>query len=156
MRTSTGKFAKGNKPSNQPAECELCGRKFKQSNHMARHMRECPGMTMRTLANLLRRKGFINVNSRHFCWLPPETATGRYKIQGRRAHIVTYEIATGTKVLPTLVVCHKCDVGGCCNPRHLFLGTQKDNMWDMMSKGRGRGQIAKGTAGNANITKRVL
>ncbi|MBU8770315.1 HNH endonuclease [Cytobacillus oceanisediminis] len=35
-----------------------------------------------------------------------------------------------------LVVRHTCDNRECINPEHLILGTQKDNMNDMMSKNR--------------------
>lgn len=33
-------------------------------------------------------------------------------------------------------VLHRCDVKTCVNPDHLWIGTQKDNIADMMAKGR--------------------
>jgi hypothetical protein len=35
-----------------------------------------------------------------------------------------------------LNVLHRCDNRGCCNPKHLFLGTLKENMEDCVAKGR--------------------
>lgn len=35
-----------------------------------------------------------------------------------------------------MCVCHRCDVPGCCNPSHLFLGTNADNTADKIAKNR--------------------
>jgi len=43
----------------------------------------------------------------------------------------------------SLLVCHKCDVRHCCNPNHLFLGTNVDNMQDMLKKGRNKAYLGE-------------
>lgn len=52
-------------------------------------------------------------------------------------HRIAYESAFGP-FDQSLKVCHRCDVRRCFNPEHLFLGTQKDNLQDMFTKGRAR------------------
>ena len=51
------------------------------------------------------------------------------------AHRVAYELITGEE--PNGVLLHTCDTPLCCNPEHLTVGTQRDNLQDMRNKGRG-------------------
>jgi hypothetical protein len=55
------------------------------------------------------------------------------------AHRVSWELHTGP-IPARMKVCHRCDVGLCVNPHHLFLGTQKQNLHDMVDKGRRHNQ----------------
>lgn len=55
----------------------------------------------------------------------------------RRAHRVAYEVYKG--VIPAgMLILHRCDNPSCVNPEHLRVGTQADNMQEMVSKGRQR------------------
>ena len=51
------------------------------------------------------------------------------------AHRVAYTIAHGP-IPDGLHVLHKCDSPGCCNPAHLRVGTNRDNVNDMVTKCR--------------------
>jgi HNH endonuclease len=62
-----------------------------------------------------------------------------------RAHRVAERIARGP-LGPDDRVLHRCDNPPCCNPGHLFRGTQADNVADMIAKGRQRSVSRYGEA----------
>lgn len=53
----------------------------------------------------------------------------------QRAHRLAWRIYRGA-IPPKMMVLHRCDVRACVNPDHLWLGTNADNMRDMVAKGR--------------------
>lgn len=63
--------------------------------------------------------------------------TGKGSRVIERAHRVSWKLHNPHSLIPKgIKVLHKCDNPACVNPDHLFLGTQLDNMKDMLSKGR--------------------
>lgn len=50
-------------------------------------------------------------------------------------HRRAYELWHGP-IPKGLYVCHRCDTPPCCNPDHLFAGTNSENMTDAFNKGR--------------------
>ncbi len=61
--------------------------------------------------------------------------TGARGMPNDRAHRVTYRHFVG-EIPVGMFVCHRCDTPSCCNPHHLFVGTNDDNVRDMITKGR--------------------
>jgi hypothetical protein len=52
-----------------------------------------------------------------------------------RAHRIVYRHHYG-EIPAGKFVCHTCDVPSCCNPHHLFVGSNQDNVDDMIRKKR--------------------
>jgi HNH endonuclease len=111
--------------------------------------------------------GKVDKRDANECWLwigftlkPRGSGWGNYGCinsggKGRPllAHRVSWEIANGP-VPDGMLVCHHCDNPPCVNPRHLFLGTQSDNMNDCSAKGRVRSPKSRGeTHPMAKLTK---
>ncbi len=71
---------------------------------------------------------------------------GRIQINYRYylAHRIVYEDIYGS-IPDGMCICHSCNNPSCCNPKHLYMGTQTDNMKQMVNDGRtGKGEDAGG------------
>lgn len=66
----------------------------------------------------------------------------RYNGKHERLFRVLYQIKNGN-IPKGLVLRHTCDNPSCCNVAHLVLGTQKDNVQDMIERGRSKSKNPK-------------
>ena len=67
-------------------------------------------------------------------------------------HQEMYKLFKG-EIPAGMVVMHSCDIPNCGNPRHLSVGTQKQNLEDMTRKGR---RPIGDTHGNTKITDKEV
>lgn len=97
------------------------------------------------------------------CWIwtgyTVPNGYGRVAWYGRvaRTHRVAWQITHG-EIPQGKVIYHTCDNPSCVNPKHLRLGTQKDNMEDMVSKGRQGARDRRGTriVRNAKLSEKEV
>jgi len=100
-------------------------------------------VTLNTGPGPLEPRFWRRVNKTPTCWLWTgafyTTGYGVMRVADRnvRAHRVSWELEYGA-IPPGQWVLHRCDVRACVRPDHLYLGTNADNVADMINKGRGR------------------
>lgn len=103
-----------------------------------------------TLFTFMQFLEHVDIGSEDECWLwrgstEGQNSYGQFRWVRKRinmAHVASYIFFKGN--IPkkhgkkTLYVLHTCDTPLCVNPKHLWLGTSKDNNHDMIKKGRNK------------------
>lgn len=109
-------------------------------------------------SDLHRFHNSYSYTTRDACWIwkGPKHSKSDYGIFNNNhkkslAHRFSWRVFRG-EIPEGLKVLHKCDNPICINPYHLFLGTQEDNILDMVKKGR----QAKGESHARSASKRKL
>lgn len=90
----------------------------------------------------------VDVGAEDECWLWTASTfpKGYGKVYDRRikkyvgTHRVVLSLFLGVSLNELKQANHTCDVYRCCNPFHLYNGTQLDNQRDMSARGRSAGQ----------------
>ena len=87
----------------------------------------------------------VEIHGKDECWPWTDALTiygyGKFKARingawtSANASRIAWLLSNG-EIPHDMAVCHKCDNRKCCNPHHLFLGTNRDNVKDKVRKGR--------------------
>ena len=102
----------------------------------------------------------VDVRSPDECWLWLGARSGlgygcfTIKHAAYTAHRIALA-AAATEVPVNRGVMHGCDNPPCCNPAHLSLGTQAENMRDMRKKGR-QNYVRGSSVGLAKLTESAV
>ena len=110
-------------------KCKSCEKEYDTENHMQ-------GWCSKSC----KIKSKIEIDKKTGCWDWKGASNNRYgKMRWEKkwisSHRVSYTEFVG-EIPDGKVVCHKCDNKKCCNPEHLWVGTQKENVRDAIEKGR--------------------
>ena len=131
--------------------CQICGNEFNVRSYQLKIgtgkycSSKCRGKGVNKPVPVEERiMKFIDVKEENDCWefkgSKNKNGYGKIGVGGKKndsAHRVIFKIYN-SDIPKDMVILHTCDNPSCCNPKHLVLGTQNDNIQDMVQKGRNK------------------
>lgn len=119
--------------------CEYCGKSFQNffSNRRYKHI-YCSQVCSGNAFIKTREKRFwekVEKSDGCWSWRGGKTGAGYGEFCKQLAHRFSYKLANG-KIPYGKFVLHSCDNPACVNPKHLRVGTQRDNIRDASRKHR--------------------
>jgi hypothetical protein len=89
----------------------------------------------------LENRFFKKVNKTNECWLwtAYKNNNGYGVIRENGVNVLAHRLSltlSGVDLPDDKNALHKCDVPACVNPEHLYVGTQKENIRDLVNRGR--------------------
>jgi hypothetical protein len=124
--------------------CRNCGKEHIAFGCTKGRKKYCSRLCMEefrspTLEKLVKNNYEVKENG---CWewtssISSPSGYGKLDFKGKTvsAHRASYKVFKG-EIPKGKHICHSCDNRKCVNPDHLWVGTAKDNVHDMIKKGR--------------------
>lgn len=103
---------------------------------------------------------FVTKDSEYKCWEWQgqrlvngygRISLGAKSLGSEGAHRVSWKLFNKADIPDGMFVMHKCDNPSCVNPHHLSIGTPKENVQDMIAKGRKRVVSPKGEGNGKSL-----
>lgn len=144
-------------------KCRNCKKEFEAYNYTKGRKKYCSKKCMEIYRHTSVKDMILEriekVDNGCWLWKGSVGSNGYGKINNKgqhlSAHRASYTVFKGA-IPKGKHVCHSCDIRTCVNPDHLWIGTQRDNIQDMIEKGRKAPQKGKNIKWSKDIVEKAI